>query len=159
MQERSGGRWALVGWLALCFGVAVLSSIFSANALPGWYAQLVKPGYTPPDQLFGPIWTFLYALMAVAAWMVWRQPSSRPRTLALIWFCLQLALNFLWTFMFFYRHGVEAAFGEILALWLSILITTLLFFRVRWPAGWLLVPYLAWVGFASLLNWEILRLN
>ena len=159
MQERSSGKWALVGWLTLCFAVPVLSSIFSAKAIPTWYAGLAKPSFNPPNHLFGPIWTVLYTLMGIAAWMVWKQPSSRQRTLALTWFCLQLVLNFLWSFLFFYRHGLQAALGEILALWAAILVAMLLFFRVRRPAGWMLVPYLAWVSFASVLNWEILRLN
>lgn len=159
MQERSGGNWALAGWLALSFGVAIVSTLFSAKAIPGWYAGLAKPSFNPPNQLFGPVWTVLYALMGVAAWLVWKQPSSRPRTLALVWFCVQLALNFLWSFIFFYRHGLRAGFGEILVLWLAILVTMVFFFRLRRPAGWMLVPYLAWVSFASLLNWEILRLN
>jgi benzodiazapine receptor len=159
ITKRSGHAVALVGWLALCFAVAGISGAFSANAITTWYAALVKPDFNPPNQLWGPIWTVLYIMMAVAAWMVWKSPGSRARTRALVLFCMQLALNLSWSAIFFTRHQIGAALVEILLLWLAILATMLGFFTVRRDAAWLLIPYLAWVSFAAYLNWAIWKLN
>ncbi len=152
-------RRALVVWLLICFAVAATASIFTAKAIPVWYASLAKPPYTPPNQLFGPVWTVLYTLMAIAAWMIWKQPKSVARLRAILLFCAQLGLNFLWTLLFFGLRNPPAAMVEIVALWLVILATMLVFFRLRRAAGWLLLPYLCWVGFAGLLNWGILQRN
>jgi benzodiazapine receptor len=163
LRSITGGRnhrgLALAGWLLACFLVAGISSIFIAKAMPTWYAALAKPPYTPPNQVFGPVWTVLYTLMAIAAWMIWKLLDSRTRSVGLTLFCVQLALNFTWSILFFSAHRIGLSFAEILILWAAILATMQVFFRLRRTAGWLLVPYLCWVTFASLLNWGILQRN
>lgn len=156
-QERS---WlALAGWLLLCFAIGGLSSIFPAKSIPTWYAALVKPPLNPPNQLFGPVWTVLYALMGISAWIVWKTRPSPCRRRGLRLFCVQLALNFLWTWIFFSRHQPLTAVADIVALWIAILLTALTFRKMSHAAAWMLVPYLAWVTFAGYLNIAIWRLN
>lgn len=146
----------LLLFLALSFGAAA----FGAQFAPGsWYAALAKPSWNPPSWVFGPVWTLLYAMMAVAAWLVWRQAGWRAAAPALAVFALQLVLNALWSWIFFGLHAPGWALLEILALWLAILATIVLFARVRPLAAWLLVPYLAWVSFAAVLNFTLWRLN
>lgn len=147
---------ALAGWLALCFSVASLGAIF----MPGeWYASLKKPSWNPPPWIFAPVWSALYAMMAVAAWLVWKRGgfSTQRRPLAL--FLAQLALNALWTPLFFGLHRPGLAFLEILLLWLAIAATLLAFRPVNSAAAWLLAPYLTWVSFAAALNFALWRLN
>ena len=151
-------RFGFVGWLALCFGVAWIGSL----AMPSdgaWYAGLAKPAWTPPGWLFAPVWTVLYAMMAVAAWLVWRDRGFRHAPLALTLFLLQLALNGLWTWLFFGLQRPGLACAEIALLWTTIGLTLLGFWTVRPLAGALLAPYLAWVSFAGVLNAVIWRLN
>ncbi len=143
----------LLGFILLTF----LAPLAGSWAAPGdWYRSLAKPVWTPPPWLFGPAWTFLYLSMAVAAWGVWRQVRwAAPNR----WWLVQLALNAAWTPLFFGLRQPGWAFAEILLLWLAITVTMLQFFKtVRW-AGLLLVPYLAWVTFASALNFAIWRMN
>jgi tryptophan-rich sensory protein len=150
---------ALAGFLALTYLVAATSTIFTVSAIPTWYAALAKPPFNPPNAIFGPVWTLLYTLMAIAAWFIWRLPPSPLRRDALILFAVQLTLNFLWSFIFFGSHRIGLALAEIALLWLTILVTTIAFFRLNPPAGWLFVPYLAWVTFAAILNAALYRLN
>ena len=157
VRPRSG--LALGGWLALCFAVATASSIFSAHSLSGWYAGLIKPPLNPPNQVFGPVWTVLYTLMAVSAWMVWKTRPSTCRRRGLVLFCVQLGLNFLWTWVFFGRHHILTAFMDIVALWVAIFLTILTFRKMSVRAAWMLAPYLAWVTFAAYLNLALWRLN
>jgi benzodiazapine receptor len=159
IQKQSRHAFALIGWLALCFTVAGISGAFSAKAIPTWYASLVKPSFNPPSQVFGPVWTVLYTMMAVSVWMVWKSPASRARMRALVLFCVQLALNFTWSGLFFVGHQIGAALVEIVLLWLAILATMVVFLAVRRDAAWLMIPYLAWVSFAGFLNWAIWKLN
>jgi translocator protein len=144
---------ALLASVALAFAAALIGSRFP----PGdWYASLQKPAWNPPSWLFGPVWTALYLGMAVAAWRVWRVGRAGP---ALALHVLQLALNAAWSWLFFGLHRPDLAFAEILVLWAAILATTVAFFRKDSLAGWLLVPYLAWVGFAAFLNFTLWRLQ
>lgn len=144
---------SLVLSLALAFSAAWIGSRFP----PGdWYAGLRKPSWNPPSWIFGPVWTLLYAAMAVAAWRVAHAGGSAP---ALLLYLLQLALNAAWSWLFFGKHRMDLAFAEILLLWIAILATTAAFFRKDPAAGWLLLPYLAWVGFAAGLNFALWRLN
>ncbi len=143
-------------WLALCFGAAAFGARFS----PGeWYATLAKPAWTPPDWLFGPVWTLLYILMAVAAWLVWRRYGLSGARAALALFVAQLILNALWSWVFFGLQRPGLAFLELTVLWLAVAATTGAFWRLEPWAGRLLVPYLAWVTFAGLLNFALWRLN
>ena len=140
----------LVGWLALCFAAAAAGGLASANA-GNFYSQLIRPGWAPPGWLFGPVWTLLYAMMAVAAWLVWKDKGWHEARTALGLFVVQLAANALWTWIFFVWHLGAAAFAEIVVLWVLIACTVAAFWRVRPLAGALLLPYLVWVSFASVL--------
>ncbi len=153
-------RWiALISWLALCFAVAGVSGSSTASEVPGWYRSLVRPSIAPPSWVFGPVWSLLYALMAIAAWQVWQSAPSPLRTWGLLLFLVQLALNFAWSFIFFRYHAIGAALVEVIILWAAIGLTTLLFNRVSPSAAWLMAPYWAWVTFASVLNAAFWRLN
>lgn len=147
---------ALVGWLALCFAASGTAVFVSPG---GWYAGLQKPAWTPPAWVFGPVWSALYAMMAVAAWLVWRRGGWTAQWRPLAWFLLQWLLNVLWTPLFFGLHRPGLALMEITLLWAALATTLLAFWRVKTAAGVLLVPYLAWVSLATALNFTIWRLN
>jgi tryptophan-rich sensory protein len=147
---------ALIGFLALCFGAAAFGAAFP----PGeWYAGLTRPGWTPPNWLFGPVWTTLYVMIAVAGWLVWREGASPGRRTALLWYGLQLLLNALWSWLFFGLESPALGFADIFLLLAAIGATILAFRPVSRTAAWLLLPYLLWVGYASALNFAIWRLN
>ncbi len=153
-------RWlSLVFWIALCLGVGAVGGRWTAPEIGAWYRTLRKPFFNPPNWIFGPVWTLLYLLMAVAAWIVSQSGPSTLRTAALGLFLAQLALNLAWSWIFFRRHALGGALAEVLLLWLAIGATTLVFARVTPAAGWLLLPYWGWASFASLLNAAIWRLN
>ncbi len=146
----------LAGWLVASFAAGWIGSRY----LPGeWYAGLAKPSWTPPSAVFAPVWLSLYALMGVAAWLVWRRAGFAGAGPALGLFLGQLVLNALWSYLFFGLHRPGTAFLEIVVLWLLILAVAVLFGRESRAAGVMLVPYLAWVGFAAALNFAIWRLN
>jgi tryptophan-rich sensory protein len=148
----------LLGWLGLCFVAGGVGAVASSDA-PAIYALLDRPSWAPPASLFGPVWTLLYAAMGVAAWLVWRCPASRQRSTALALFVAQLALNTLWSWLFFgWRLGLWS-FVEIVLLCALIAATLVTFLRIRVLAGVLLVPYLAWVTFASVLTFAVWRSN
>ncbi len=149
----------LVGFVAACFGAALVGSAFTAPSIPEWYESLAKPFFTPPSWLFGPVWTALYLAMAFAGWLVWRAGITSTIALPLALFGGQLMLNALWSILFFGLRSPGVALAEILVLWAAILATLLLFRPISREAGWLLAPYLAWVTFAALLNFEIWRPN
>ena len=153
-------RWfGLFCWIGICFAVAGAGGYWTAAEVRGWYRTLARPSYAPPDWLFGPVWSLLYLAMGIAAWLVWEMPASADRSWGLELFVAQLALNLAWTWIFFVRHWLGAALAEIVGLLLAIAATTLVFSRVSSLAAWLLVPYLAWVSFATLLNFGFWRLN
>jgi len=146
----------LCGWLLLCFAAASPGAVF----MPGeWFAALKKPSWNPPSWVFGPVWTALYAMMAAAAWLVWQRGGWKEQRKPLLIFLAQLALNALWTPLFFGLHRPGVAFAEIVLLWLAIVATLVAFRPVNRTAAWLLVPYLAWVSFAAVLNGTLWRLN
>ena len=149
----------LLLWVAVCFGVAGVASLFTSPEIGGWYAQLRKPAWTPPNWLFGPVWTALYLSMAVAAWLVWRGRGFAAARLPLSLFASQLALNGLWSILFFGLHRAGAAFAEILLLWCAIAAALVSFRRVSPPAGALMLPYLLWVTYAAALNFSVWRMN
>jgi tryptophan-rich sensory protein len=153
-------RWiGLVYWFVICFAVAGFSSRWTMSEIPGWYQTLMRPAIAPPNWIFGPVWTLLYALMAIAAWQVWQLPSSPLRSWGMALFLAQLALNFAWTWIFFRQHAIGAALVELVLLWIAIGVTALVFGRVAPVAAWLLAPYWAWVSFAAVLNAAYWRLN
>mgnify|MGYP001826566382 CR=1 FL=1 len=148
----------LIGWLLVSFAVSAIGAIASIEAR-SFYAELLQPAWAPPGWLFGPVWTLLFALMAIAAWLVWRSGGFRANRIALTLFLVQLAFNALWSWLFFAWHRGGLAFADILLLWVLILATLVAFWRVRPLAGALLVPYLLWVSFAAVLNYSIWQLN
>jgi benzodiazapine receptor len=145
--------------IAICFGAAGIGSLFTTPSIGEWYSALIKPPYTPPNWLFGPVWSALYLSMAIAVWLVWRRAGYSAARIALTLFAAQLVLNVCWSAIFFWAHRPGLAFAEIVLLWLLILATTVAFRPLSRAAAWLMVPYLLWVGFAALLNYSIWRLN
>ena len=148
----------LAAWLAVCFLTAFIGAMASINA-PTFYGQLTQPGWAPPAWLFGPVWTTLFVMMAVAAWLVWRRGGFGAQRGPLLLFLAQLAVNGLWSWLFFAWQFGGPAFVDIVILWLLIAATISTFWRTSWLAGLLLVPYLAWVSFAGALNYTVWRLN
>ena len=150
----------LVTSLVVCQCAGIIGSVFTTPAIPTWYAALQKPAFTPPNWLFAPAWITLYLLMGIAAFLVWRVGlgNRRVRT-ALVIFLVQLALNSLWSVVFFGMQSPLYGVIVIAILWLMILLTILKFSRIAAAAAWLLMPYILWVSFASALNISILILN
>jgi len=150
----------LVVSLAAVFAAAGVGSHFTARSVAGWYPTLAKPSWTPPGAVFAPVWTALYFLMALAAWLVWRKAGGLAAArLPLALFAVQLALNAAWSILFFGLRMPGLAFGELVLLWVAIAATLAAFRRVLPAAGLLLAPYLAWVTFAGALNFALWRLN
>jgi tryptophan-rich sensory protein len=138
----------------------VIGSIFTISAIPTWYAGLAKPALNPPSWVFGPAWTTLYALMGIAAFLIWRIGWERKEVkIALGVFGIQLFLNAIWSIIFFGLHSPGWALVVIVLLWLAIVWTIAVFYKISKPAAYLLVPYILWVSFASYLNYSILILN
>ncbi|MEJ1994412.1 MAG: tryptophan-rich sensory protein [Limibacillus sp.] len=147
---------ALFGFIGACTLVAMSGAVFR----PGqWYEELDKPDWRPPNWLFGPAWSVLYAMIAVSGWFVWLEVGFSGAVLAFCVYGVQLLLNAAWSGVFFGLRRPDLAFAELLLLWCSILANILVFFPIDAAAGWLLVPYLAWVSFAGLLNYSIWRRN
>ncbi len=144
--------------LALCFGTSAIGAIASLQA-KSFYASLTQPSWAPPGWVFGPVWTTLFALMAISAWLVWRRGGVLANKTALMLFMIQLALNALWSWLFFAWHLGGAAFIELLILWGLIAATTAYFWKADKLAGALMLPYLSWVGFAGFLNYALWQLN
>lgn len=143
----------------ICFAAAFLGNAFTRPNLD-WYATLVKPSFTPPNGVFPVVWTILFAMMAVAAWLVWRAHGDEgEKRTALVWFAIQLAFNVLWPFAFFGMHGPLFGLGVIMALIVAIVITIVYFDKLSRLAALMLVPYILWVGFAAGLNFTIWLLN
>ncbi len=146
----------LVGFVVACFGAAAIGGFFPPD---DWYASLNPPCFAPPNWVFGPVWTVLYFMMAVSGWLVWKSNDKPGKRAALSLFGTQLTLNSIWSALFFGLHRPDLALIEIVILWASILATILLFRRHSATAALLLIPYLAWVSFASVLNYGFWSLN
>jgi translocator protein len=149
----------LVSLIAICEGVGILGSIFTISAILTWYAHLNKPFFSPPNWIFGPVWTTLYCLMGVSLFLVLEKKLKKQKNILLVIFSAQLLLNFLWSVIFFKLHLPLLAFIEIILLWILILMLIINFWKFSKPAAYLLMPYLAWVSFASILNLSIVILN
>ncbi len=160
MAHISAGKQGLglLGWLLASVVTAGIGGLASVNAA-GFYGQLVQPAWAPPAWLFGPAWTVLFLLMAVAAWLVWRQDGFRGAATAFKFYAAQLVANALWSWLFFAWHLGGLAMAEVIVLWLLIAATLVTFWRIHRLAALLLVPYLAWVSFAAALNFTLWRLN
>lgn len=146
--------------IVVCQLAGLIGSFFTAPAISSWYVQLEKPSFNPPNWLFGPVWISLFFLMGISAYLIWEKGlADKKIKRALIIFIIQLLLNTSWSILFFGLKSPLAAFGEIIFLWLAILITVIFFYRISKIASLLLLPYLLWVSFASILNFFIWRLN
>ena len=148
----------LIGWLLLSFAASAIGALASVRAAT-FYQQLSQPSWAPPSWVFGPVWLVLYALMGIAAWLVSREGGWPRQHRVLTLFITQLAINALWSWLFFAWHLGALAFADIVALWLLLVATLIGFWRVRPLAGMLLVPYLCWVSFAAMLNYAVWDLN
>lgn len=152
--------WKLAIAIILCEGIGIISGLLTANEIGNWFTTINKPMWNPPGYLFGPVWTILYLLMAIALWLVWKTPTeSAAKSNAINFFIFQLSLNFLWSLFFFKLHSPALAFLNILLLIITILITIFSFAKISKNAAWLLVPYISWVCFAAVLNYTIWMLN
>jgi tryptophan-rich sensory protein len=157
-------RWktdgaALAVALAASATAQGLGAWFTLRSVLTWYPALVKPAWTPPDWVFGPVWSALYVLMAVAAWLVWRERTRHSAGPALALYAGQLVVNVAWSWLFFGLRSPGAGLVGIGVLWIAILATVVAFWRPRRLAAWLLMPYLVWVTYAAALNWALWRLN
>jgi len=163
-DPRLGSALGLVGFLAASFAAAGLGGFFTAESVRTWYKTIRKPSWNPPNWLFGPVWTVLYAMMAVSAWLVQREARANPAVARSGAFALgawvhQLTLNVTWSWVFFGRRQLGPGFGVLVALWLAIVETIWLSSRVSKKAALLLSPYLAWTTFAGILNFRVWQLN
>jgi benzodiazapine receptor len=157
---KESARWVgLAIFLVVCLGAGGLGAVATTPEIEGWYKTIEKPSWNPPDYVFGPVWTTLFVMMAIAAWLVWKPEGFKAAATPLTLFGGQLVLNVAWSWIFFGMHQPGWAFAEIVGLWLVIVATTAAFFRRSTLAGCLMVPYLAWVSFASVLNFTIWRMN
>ena len=158
-MKNAGSLWMLLLFLALCFAVSGMGAIFTSRSVSEWYPVLQKPSWNPPAWVFGPVWTVLYLMMAIAAWMVWRRRGFREGAAALLIFAFQLALNAAWSPLFFGLRNPLAGLLDIIPLWAAILVTIAAFRKISPLAAALLIPYWLWVSFATALNFMIWRLN
>jgi len=150
---------SLVPFAVICLAAAGIGSLFTSSSVHTWYPQLRKPAWNPPNWVFGPAWTSLYLMMAISSWLVWRDGGWPAAKFPLLLFVVQLLLNLAWSVIFFGMHAVRAAFGEILLLWTMTIATAVAFYPISLLAAWLLVPHIAWVVFASYLNFRIWQMN
>lgn len=150
----------LLGCIFICELTGILGTIFTINSIPAWYSQLDKPFFAPPNWIFGPVWTILYLLMGISIYLIIRDGWKKKKIKnAAMFFAIQLALNFIWTPIFFGLRSPLLGLIIIATMWVFIVITILKFYRISKPAAYLLIPYLLWVSFATLLNASILFLN
>ena len=154
----SRNQWlALAGFIVLSLGAGFIGGFATQNSIDTWYATLDKPSWNPPNWLFGPVWTLLYIMMGIAAWLVWKTKDRIGP--AMVLFGAQLVFNLAWSLIFFGLRSPGWALIEVVFLWGSVLLTMLAFFGRQTVAGWLFVPYHAWVSFAAVLNFAIWSLN
>ncbi|MBK6634550.1 MAG: tryptophan-rich sensory protein [Chitinophagaceae bacterium] len=140
--------------------VGAVAGLFTSSGVNGWYAVANKPWFNPPNWIFAPVWTLLYILMGIAFFLVWKASADKNvKQTAMILFSIQLILNFFWSFIFFKLQQPGWAFAEIILMWVMILLTILWFGKISAMAAWLLVPYICWVSFATVLNYSIWKLN
>jgi translocator protein len=145
--------------LILPLAVGSIAGIFTAQAIPEWYASLNRPSFNPPNGIFGPVWTSLYLLMGMSLYIIWKQSADKKRKTAMIIFFIQLLLNFCWTFLFFYFKEIGLALIEIIVMWIAILLMFISFYKVKPVAAYMNIPYILWVSFATILNAAYYILN
>ncbi len=146
--------------IAIPLMVGATSGFFTISGVESWYQTIQKPSWNPPNWIFGPVWTTLYVMMGIALFLVWKEDTSEElKKIAIALFAVQLTLNFFWSFIFFNQQQPGWALVEIIAMWFFILLTIFAFAQVNKTAAWLLVPYISWVSFATILNYTIWQLN
>lgn len=145
--------------LILPLSVGAVAGIFTAQAIPNWYASLNRPSFNPPNEIFGPVWTALYTLMGISLFIVWKNPADKKRKMAMILFFIQLSLNFGWSFLFFYFKELGLALIEIIFMWVALLFMIISFYKVKPLAAYTNIPYILWVSFATVLNAAYYILN
>jgi len=159
-MKRSARVFTFLASILVCQGAGVLGSVFTTPAISTWYAGLKKPPFNPPDWVFAPVWTTLFLLMGISLYLVWsKETPGKSKKAAVAAFAIQLALNSLWSFLFFGLHAPLLGLLDIVVLWSFILLTLLLFYHLSRPAAFLLLPYLLWVSFATALNYALFALN
>ncbi len=151
---------ALPVWIMISYLPGIVGSLYTSPNIPTWYATLKLPVFTPPGWFIGTVWTVLYFLMGISAYLIWEKGlGNNAVKFALMIFLVQLVLNGLWSYLFFGQHLISIGLFEIFVLWFFVLWTTVLFFPLSAAAGWLLIPYLLWAGFASVINFSVWLLN
>jgi tryptophan-rich sensory protein len=158
-RTRAGDLLGLCAFVALCLAISAIGGWVTAQSVGTWYQTLHKPVFNPPDWLFAPVWTLLYVMIAVAGWRVWRTHGLAGARAGMTAYAAQLALNLAWSFLFFGGRMIGTALVEIVLLLAINCVNAVLFWRADRMAGWLLVPYAAWVAFACVLNFALWRLN
>ncbi|MES2456780.1 MAG: TspO/MBR family protein [Bacteroidota bacterium] len=151
---------ALMISLAITLGIGAAGSFFTLHSVDTWYRSIAKPSFNPPDSVFGPVWTSLYILIGISAYLVWQKRAhiqQLPRTIAI--YFIQLVLNLMWSFIFFYAHQIGVALVEILFLLVAAIVNAYVFYKIDKTAGLLFIPYILWVSFATFLTYSIFRLN
>ena len=138
--------------LLLPLSIGAVAGMFTSQTVPTWYASLNRPLFNPPNWIFGPVWTTLYILLGSSFFLIWKEHPSKERNLAIKVFSIQMLLNFAWSFLFFYFNLIGVAFIEIILLWISIAAMIYLFYKIKPAAAYLNIPYLLWVGYATILN-------
>lgn len=150
----------LITAIAIPLVIGFGGSLFTTTGPGSWYETINKPPWNPPNGIFGPVWTALYILMGIALFLVWqKEKPGKVKQTSILFFSIQLILNFFWSVIFFGEHQIGLAFFEIILLWLMIIFTIFMFARLSKPAAWLMVPYISWVSFAAILNYTIWQLN
>lgn len=150
---------SLIVFIVVCFSAAALGSVFTNNSLKTWYPTIKKPSWNPPNKIFGPVWSVLYLMMAVAGWLVWEKLPQKVLSASMALFFVQLVLNVVWSVVFFGLRSPGWAFVEVVLLWVFIALSMISFWSVYWLAGLFFLPYFLWVSFALALNYAIWRLN
>lgn len=146
--------------IVVCLSIGGISGFFTSSEIPIWYSTLNKPVFNPPNWIFGPVWTSLYILMGIAFWLIWKSNANIIlKKRAMIFFAIQLFLNFWWSILFFGYHQLGFAFVEIILMWAFILLSIVSFYPISKIASYLLIPYICWVSFAAVLNFAIWKLN
>ncbi len=152
--------FSAVGWVFVCEFAGVVGSIFTVGSIPTWYQTLVKPSFNPPNWIFGPVWTTLYALMGISVYRIWRLGMHREKVRdAVVLFCMHLVLNAVWSPVFFGARNIPIAFAIIAIMWLTLIALIFRFERLDKVSAYMLTPYLAWISFAMILNYNLWILN
>jgi benzodiazapine receptor len=159
-EKELSSQWKFIIAFLICQTVGIVAGLLTQNEISTWFSTLNKPSWNPPAYLFGPVWTFLYFLMGISLWLIWKSNAPETQKMrAILTFAVQLLLNFMWSILFFKCHSPLLAFIDIALLTIAILVTIGRFARMSRLAAWLLIPYLLWVCFATLLNYRIWAMN